>query len=84
DPRLADATKDLYSKEFHNGVMNDNAKPYSGMRVEAAREAIVKDLASTGKIASLYELLNRPVKCRCGATLVVTCCRQSVVHQLRR
>jgi leucyl-tRNA synthetase len=71
DPRLADATKDLYSKEFHNGVMNDNAKPYSGMGVEAAREAIVKDLTSTGKITSLYELLNRPITCRCGARLVV-------------
>ncbi len=53
DPRLADATKDLYSKEFHNGVMNDNAKPYSGLSVESAREAIVKDLTSLGKMASL-------------------------------
>jgi leucyl-tRNA synthetase len=71
DPRLEDATKDLYSKEFHNGVMNDNAKPYSGMSVESAREAVVKDLTSSGKMSSMYELLNKPIACRCGAKLVV-------------
>ena len=71
DPRLADATKELYSKEFHSGVMNDNAKPYSGMSVETAREALVKELTGAGRMSSIYELLNRPISCRCGAKLVV-------------
>src|SRR5438445_10785689 len=71
DPRLEDATKELYSKEFHNGVMNDNARPYSGMSVENAREAVVRDLTSSGKMSIMYELLNKPLVCRCGAKLVV-------------
>ena len=71
DPRLAQATKDLYSKEYHNGVMTDNAKPYSGLSVESARQAVIKDLTSAGKMASIYELLNRPITCRCGTRVVV-------------
>src|SRR6059058_262419 len=71
DPRLAQATKDLYSKEYHNGVMTDKAKPYSGLSVESARQAVIKDLTSAGKMASIYELLNRPITCRCGTRVVV-------------
>ena len=71
DPRLAQATKDLYSKEYHNGVMTDNAKPYSGLSVESARQAVIKDLTGAGKMASIYELLNRPITCRCGTRVVV-------------
>ena len=71
DPRLAQATKDLYSKEYHNGVMTDNAKPYSGLSVESARQAVIKDLTGVGKMASIYELLNRPITCRCGTRVVV-------------
>jgi leucyl-tRNA synthetase len=71
DPRLEEATKELYSKEFHNGIMNDAAKPYSGMSVERAREAIVKDLTNLGKMSHVYELLNKPITCRCGTKLVV-------------
>jgi leucyl-tRNA synthetase len=71
DPRLADATKELYSKEFHNGIMNDNAKPYSGMSVEDAREAIIKELTNSGRMSSIFELQNKPITCRCGTSLVV-------------
>ena len=71
DPRLAEATKDLYSKEFRNGIMNENAKEYAGESVEAARNAIVKDLTDAGKLAKLYEILNKPITCRCGTRVVV-------------
>ena len=71
DPRLAEATKELYSKEFHNGVMNDNAEPYAGMSVASARESIVKELTSSGQMSTIYELQNRPITCRCGTKLVV-------------
>src|SRR5215472_4672685 len=71
DPNLEVATKDLYSKEFHNGSMNDNANPYTGMSVETAREAVVKELTSFGLMSTIYELLNQPITCRCGTKLVV-------------
>lgn len=71
DPRLEDATKELYSKEFHNGVMNERTGQYSGKNVDTARDEIVKELTRNGKMASIYELLNQPIVCRCGTRLVV-------------
>ena len=71
DPRLAEATKDLYLKEFRNGIMNESARQYAGEPVAVARQAIVKELADTGKLAKLYEILNRPITCRCGTRVVV-------------
>ena len=71
DPRLAEATKDLYSKEFHNGSMNENAKPYTGQSVEQARQTIIQELTNAGKLTKLYEILNKPIICRCGTRVVV-------------
>jgi leucyl-tRNA synthetase len=70
DPRLEDATKELYSLEFHKGVMLENTGPYSGLGVDKAREAIVKDFFSKG-IGTIYEIMNRPVTCRCGYECLV-------------
>src|SRR2546430_7364946 len=41
------------------------------MSVENAREAVVKDLTSSEKMSMMYELLNKPLVCRCGTKLVV-------------
>jgi len=42
DPHLEHATQELYSKEFHDGIMRENTGSYSGMLVAKAREAIVR------------------------------------------
>ncbi len=39
DPHLQHATQELYSKEFHDGVMKENTGGYSGMPVAKARDA---------------------------------------------
>lgn len=70
DPRLEDATKELYSLEFHKGIMLENTGPYAGLGVDKAREAVVKDFSSKG-IGTLYEIMNRPVVCRCGYECLV-------------
>ncbi len=70
DPKLEDATKELYSLEFHRGVMRENTGPYAGMPVAKARGAIVQDYKSRG-IGTVYEIVNRPVFCRCGFECVV-------------
>jgi len=71
DPHLEHATQELYSKEFHDGIMKENTGSYSGMPVAKAREAIVKELAQKGKIETLLELRNAPVVCRCGTKCLV-------------
>jgi len=70
DSKLEDATKELYSLEFHRGVMRENTGPYAGMPVAKARGAIVQDYKSRG-IGTIYEIVNRPVFCRCGFECVV-------------
>ncbi len=71
DSRLEDATKELYSREFRDGRMRDNAAPYSGMPVNEARDAVVKQFVAANKVVVLYELTNGPIFCRCGAKCLV-------------
>ncbi|RLF11678.1 MAG: leucine--tRNA ligase [Thermoprotei archaeon] len=71
DPKLEDATKELYRVEFHSGLMKDNTGPYAGLSVVEARDKVKEDLAKAGDASFMYELLNRPVHCRCGAECVV-------------
>lgn len=71
DPHLEHATQELYSKEFHDGVMKENTGNFSGMPVAKAREAIVKELRNSGIIEVFLELKNAPVMCRCGTECVV-------------
>jgi len=71
DPRLEDATKEVYRHEFHNGKMKHNTGKYSGMSVAEAKDKVKQDLIAEGKATTMYELLNRPVKCRCGTECIV-------------
>ncbi|MEM3665885.1 MAG: leucine--tRNA ligase [Candidatus Bathyarchaeia archaeon] len=71
DPKLEDATKELYRHEFHNGKMKENTGKYRGLPVAAAKEKVKQDLISEDKATTMYEILNRPVRCRCGTECVV-------------
>jgi leucyl-tRNA synthetase len=71
DPKLEDATKEVYRHEFHNGKMKSNTGKYAGLPVAEAKEKVKQDLIAAGKATTIYELLNRPVKCRCGTECVV-------------
>ena len=71
DPKLEQATKEIYSAEYHRGVMKQNTGAYSGMNVAKARDTVVQDFTSQGLITKMYEILNRPVICRCGTEVLV-------------
>lgn len=71
DPRLEEATTTLYTHEFHSGRMTGNTGPYSGLLVSEARVRVKEDMLSRGEADRMYELMNRPVRCRCGAECVV-------------
>ena len=71
DPHLEHATQELYSKEFHDGIMKENTGNFSGMPVAKAREAVVKELTRDRSVEILLELKNAPVVCRCGTECVV-------------
>lgn len=71
DIKLEDATKEVYRHEFHSGKMKQNTGKYFGLSVAEAKEKVKQDLLAEGKAGSMYELLNRPVVCRCGTECIV-------------
>ncbi|MFB0543290.1 MAG: leucine--tRNA ligase, partial [Candidatus Bathyarchaeia archaeon] len=71
DPRLEEATKEVYRREFNAGRMKANTGQYAGTSVQRARDFVKSDLLKGGKATTMYELANRPVYCRCGGECVV-------------
>jgi len=71
DPKLEEATKEVYRHEFHNGIMKPNTGKYSGLSVNEAKDKVKQDLIAEGKATTMYELLNRPVLCRCKTECIV-------------
>ena len=71
DVKLEDATKEVYRHEFHNGKMKENTGKYFDLSVAEAKDKVKQDLISEGKATTMYELLNRPVFCRCGTECIV-------------
>ncbi|MEW5840876.1 leucine--tRNA ligase [Nitrososphaera sp.] len=70
ESRLEKATSDLYSHEFYKGRMAmENTGKYAGMPVAEVKEQVRKDIAGSASV--MYELTNKPVRCRCGAECVV-------------
>ncbi|MDI6639430.1 MAG: leucine--tRNA ligase [Methanocellales archaeon] len=70
DPRLEEATKEIYKKEFHTGILNENTGKYVGLRVFEAKGAIVSDFTAENKAALFYEL-SEDVICRCLTKCIV-------------
>jgi len=71
DPKLEDATKEIYSKEFYEGILANNTKQFAGKKISEAKDEIKEWITKIGSADILLELTNSPVKCRCGAECVV-------------
>ena len=71
DPRLEEATNEIYSKEFYSGVLSENTSQFANLKVSEAKESIKNWLTSNKNSDILLELNNGPVRCRCGAECVV-------------
>ncbi|MEM2680525.1 MAG: leucine--tRNA ligase [Candidatus Bathyarchaeia archaeon] len=71
DPKLEEATSEVYSKEFHSGIMKENTRQYAGLPVAIAKEKVKSEFIISKKADVMYELLNKPVICRCGTECVV-------------
>ena len=71
DPQLEKATNELYSHEYYKGKMLRNTGKYVGMPVSVAKDMIKNEIVSNGIAGIMFELINKPVKCRCGTECVV-------------
>ncbi|MDR1404367.1 MAG: leucine--tRNA ligase [Candidatus Methanoplasma sp.] len=65
DPRLDDAKKQVYKDGYHMGRMKDTCGPFSGMRVEEAKEKMKRAMLDSGEAEVFYDLTEEVV-CRCG------------------
>jgi leucyl-tRNA synthetase len=64
DPKAEEATKLLYKKEFHAGVLKETCGQYAGETVREAKERIITDFKKQDIADSMYDL-PQPVVCRC-------------------
>ncbi len=71
DPKLDEATSEVYTKEFHSGIMKENTMQYAGLPVHVAKEKVKLEFILSKKADVMHELLNRPIICRCGTECVV-------------
>jgi len=78
DLGLEKATAEVYHLEYYQGKMLPNTGKYSGMSVQSAKEDIKNYLITTTTTTTtnntseiFYELINKPIKCRCGNECVV-------------
>jgi len=71
DPKLEEATKEVYGKEFYGGKLKSNTGQFGGIKVSYAKDTIKDWLIKNQYADILLELTNTPVKCRCGAECVV-------------
>jgi len=70
DPGLGAATEEVYSAEFHGGVLTQASGPMAGLTVREAKAKAVELLAKTERLSKMYELPEK-VTCRCGTRCYV-------------
>jgi leucyl-tRNA synthetase len=71
NPKLEDATKELYAKEFYGGRLKQNTGKFSQKTVIDAKDDVKRWVLDSSNADILYELNEAPVRCRCGAECVV-------------
>jgi leucyl-tRNA synthetase len=68
--KLENAKKEIYKTGFHTGIMKEICGPYSGLKVEEAKEKIKSDLIKNNS-ADIFYGLSEEVVCRCGEPVVI-------------
>jgi len=71
DPKLADATNELYKLEHSKGIMSQDISDFGGLKVPFARDEIIRNLLKSKKGDVMYDFSEKPVICRCGTESVV-------------
>jgi len=72
DRELLDkATRIVYKREFHKGILLENTGKYAGMKVSEIKDVLQRDLIELGVGDVFYEFSEKPVVCRCGTKCVV-------------
>lgn len=70
DPKADQATKELYKKEFHGGILKENCGVYAGKTVREVKDLLIQGFKKLGVADSMYDL-PEPVICRCMTPCIV-------------
>jgi leucyl-tRNA synthetase len=70
DQKVTEATSEVYKKEFHQGLLNDNTGKYKGKKVAEAKPLIIEELKRLDLASSMYDLPEKVV-CRCLTQCIV-------------
>lgn len=70
DPRVEEATNEIYKKEFHLGVLNKNTGEFQSRKVSEAKPLIIEALKNRGLAEFIYDLPEKVV-CRCTTECTV-------------
>lgn len=70
DPKADEATKSLYKKEFHGGILKENCGPYAGKSVREVKDILIEDFRKLGIAETMYDL-PEDVVCRCMTQCIV-------------
>ncbi len=70
DPRIDQATNEIYKKEFHQGVLNKNTGRFQGRKVQEVKPLIIQELKEKSLADSFYDLPEKVV-CRCTTQCTV-------------
>jgi leucyl-tRNA synthetase len=70
DPKAEEATKLLYKKEFHNGILKENCGEYAGQTVREVKDPLINKLKEKGIAGTMHDL-PQPVICRCMTPCLV-------------
>jgi leucyl-tRNA synthetase len=71
DPKLEEATSEVYRNEFAKGRMRPWVPKYGGMPVSEAKLAVRDDMLRANEAASMCEFSSRPVTCRCNTSVLI-------------
>ncbi|MFH0816447.1 MAG: leucine--tRNA ligase [Methanobacteriota archaeon] len=70
DPKLEEATKEIYKAGFHTGVMADVCSDFAGLPVGTAKDKMRDAMVAAGEASTFYGL-SEEVVCRCGGKVVI-------------
>jgi len=70
DSKADDATKELYKKEFHGGILKENCGPYAGKSVREVKDILIRDFKKMDVADVMFDLPEKVV-CRCMTQCIV-------------
>ncbi len=70
DPKLEQATAEIYKTGYHTGIMKEICGKYGNMTVEQAKELMKLELLED-KSADIFHDLSEEVICRCGNKVII-------------